>query len=188
MMKNEQGYTLIEIMAALAVMCIVTATAGTLLGAGIRYFDRESRRLEGEELVERIGRQLSGKLAYAVDLGISNRWEFREGVTAIAFDTNGYVSVAVFPDGGDGMPEPVEIFGSQYFKERTLRLRVSVKKETVFVVLTLMSGEEAICEKEVSVRLINMELNDRCIESPQAAVDNDEGPVVFYIRMEDRME
>lgn len=186
-MRNEQGYTLIEIMAALAVMCIVTATAGTLLSYGIRYFHRESSRLYGEELVERIGRQLTGKLTYAADLSVSNRWEFREGMTAFAFDTYGYVSVAVFPDGGS-MPEPVEIFGEQHFKERTLRCRVTANEETVFILLTLMNGEEEICEKEVSVRLINMELNHRQVKLSQDVIDNDEGPVVFYIRLEDRLE
>ena len=188
-MKNERGYTLIEVMASLAIMCIVTAAAGSLLSAGIRYFDRESRRAEGEELVERIGKQLSGMLRYAEDLELSNKWEARDGMTAFIFDTDGCVSTAVFADSGNGgLPKPVEIFGSQYLEERTLRCRAAVNGDTVTVRLTLMSGENVICEKEVPVRMINMELSGRRIKSPKNVIDNEENPVVFYIRLEDGEE
>lgn len=188
-MRSERGYTLIEVMAALAIMCIVAAAAGTLLSAGIRYFERESRRFEGEELVDRIGKQLVGSISYATDLRISNQWEVQDGMTALAFDTDGHMSTAVFAEGGDGsMPEKAEIFGLQYFEGRTLRCSVAVKRETIRISLTLMKEEEEIYNKEISIRLINMELNGRKIKTPKDVLDNGVDPVVFYIELEDTEE
>ncbi len=99
----QQGFTLVEMLAVLAIVAVIAGTATLAVGRGGQEAETEARRL-------------SGQLSLAADEALVT-----QRTLTLDWDERGY-RVLVQDDGGEWAPYPIETLGERHDLPRGVRL------------------------------------------------------------------
>jgi general secretion pathway protein J len=103
-MKDERGFTLVEMLVALSIFAVIAAMGVSLLRSSVDTQDAVQARLQGMSGINRVRAVMANDLAQAVQR--STRGQAGESVPAFVGSSNGFAFVHAGAGSLDGSPRP----------------------------------------------------------------------------------
>ena len=148
LLKNRKGYTLVELIAASAALCVIIAITGGIMLASLRTYNKNTRLGEAKQLGISAYEYISGSLTYAVGIEIGgNESGYPESIKV--------ESGRLLRSAGGG--EFTEVYGDASYNGARLRTKTSVDGTVMSLTVEIIKDEDVLFSKSSSFSLLNIE-------------------------------